>query len=154
FAANREILDQFAEEHGAHLIADRDLLEVKSSTEIVQGELLNRIKLAKAEADKKASDEEALRERFKREEVEKAASEKTATPEPDLTDSPFNRPKATITQKTLTQSEVEEWDMVKKQILEAFAVIKPMRGKLRHARNNAKLDGLAVAINHAWKQWA
>ncbi|MBK1884811.1 hypothetical protein JIN85_20545, partial [Luteolibacter pohnpeiensis] len=32
FAANREILDQFAEEHGAHLIADRDLLEVKSST--------------------------------------------------------------------------------------------------------------------------
>lgn len=153
-SANREMIRQFADEHGEKLILDAEDLEVQS-TVYVESELRRRVDAARAAEERARLAEEA---RLARMEAEKAKAKlnvvnnpPSAPVAPPVGITPFE-PDPEPARTTSTVSEAEEWGKFRSAVFEAFGKIKNAREKLSCPVNKRRVAYFADAVNGAWQQ--
>lgn len=157
-SANREMIRQFADEHGEKLILDAEDLEVQS-TVYVESELRRRVDAARAAEERARLAEEA---RLARVEADQAKTKLKEQGKPPVPPSPAAinmtafEPEP-VQAKALAHSpaqvgEEEEWRQFKAAVFDVFAQLREAREKLIHTANKCRVAYFANSVNKAWKE--
>lgn len=157
---NRDAITKFIAGHGAELVPDAEDLEIKSK-DYVEAELRRRFEAKRAAEQKKQLEEEAAKAKAEVAEIKQQAAEAGKPPAKPEEDAPWGRgsaggllPRTTeVAAPNPSVTAREEWDQVRATIIAAFGPLKSLKGTMKHASNEAKLQGFGAALNKAWEDW-